>query len=109
MAMGMSYAEFWDSPPHLAVAYRKAYHLKREMDNEQAWLQGMYVYGGFSIALMNAFSKKGGTTHNYFERPFDIFPLTERQKKQREQEELDKMQKALEAMRAEQQRKKKQR
>ena len=108
MAMGMSYEQFWDSPPHLAVAYRKAYRLKREMDNEQAWLQGMYVYDAFAVCLANAFAKKGSKAHNYIEKPLDIFPLTEREKKRREQEERDKMQKALEAMRAEQQRKKKQ-
>ena len=39
MAMGMSYTEFWDGPPFLVVVYRKAFRIKREIENEQAWLK----------------------------------------------------------------------
>lgn len=106
LAMGMTYEQYWDEPPHLAVAYRKAYKLRREMDNEQAWLAGLYVYDAFAVCLKNAFSKRGSKQERYIEKPIDIYPLTEREKKRREQEETAKMQAALEAMRREQQRKK---
>ena len=46
--MGMSYEQFWDGHPHLAVAYRKAYKLKREIENEQAWL---HRFGSISAGL----------------------------------------------------------
>ena len=108
MAMGMSYTEFWDEPPFLAVAYRKAYRLKREIENEQAWLQGLYVYDAFAVCMANAFSKRGSKRQNYFEKPIDIFPLTEREKKEREQAEFAKMQAVMESMIQEQRRKKKQ-
>ena len=108
MAMGMSYTEFWDEPPFLGVAYRKAYRLKREIENEQAWLQGLYVYDAFAVCMSNAFSKRGTKRQNYFEKPIDIFPLTEREKKEREQAEFAKMQAAMENMIQEQRRKKKQ-
>ena len=108
MAMGMSHTEFWDEPPFLAVAYRKAYRLKREIENEQAWLQGLYVYDAFAVCMSNAFSKRGTKRQNYFEKPIDIFPLTEREKKEREQAEFAKMQAAMESMIQEQRRKKKQ-
>ena len=108
MAMGMSYTEFWDEPPFLAVAYRKAYRLKREIENEQAWLQGLYVYDAFAVCMSNAFSKRGSKRQNYFEKPIDIFPLTEREKKEREQAEFAKMQAVMESMIQEQRRKKKQ-
>lgn len=98
MAMGMSYTEFWESPPHLAVAYRNAYRLKREIDNEQAWLQGLYVFDAFAVCLANAFSKRGAKSQTYLEHPIDIFPLTEQEKKRREQKEYAKMQAALESM-----------
>ena len=98
MAMGMSYTQYWDQPPHLAVAYRKAYKLKRELDNEQAWLQGLYVYDAFAVCMANAFSKRGAKKEKYLERPIDIYPLTAIEKKRREQEEYAKMQKAMEAM-----------
>lgn len=109
MAMGMSYEQFWDGTPHLAVVYRKAYKIRREIDNEKAWLQGLYVYDAFAVCMANVFAKRGSRKPNYMERPIDIFPISEREKKRREKEEYAKMQKAMEAMRLEQQRRKKQR
>ena len=105
--MGMTYTQFWDESPYLAVAYRKAYRLKREVDNENAWLAGLYVCDAFAVSLANAFSKRGAKKRQYIERPIDIFPLTEREKKRREQEEFKRMDAALQAMRDAQQRTKK--
>ena len=96
--MGMTYDQFWDGSPYLAVVYRKAFKLQRERENENAWLQGLYIYDAFSVCLSNAFSKRGAKKQNYIEKPIDIFPLTEREKKRREKEEMAKMQKAMEAM-----------
>ena len=105
--MGMSYEQYWDAPPHLAVAYRKAFKLKRELENEQAWLNGLYVYDAFAVCMANVFSKRGAKKQEYLERPVDIFPLTEAEKKRREQEEYAKMQKAMESMVRKQKREKK--
>ena len=103
----MTYEQYWDAPPYLAVAFRKAFKLKRELANEQAWLQGMYVYDAFAVCLANAFSKRGAKKEKYFERPVDIFPLSEDEKKRREREERTKMQKAMESMVKKQRREKK--
>lgn len=104
--MGMTPTQYWDEDPYLAVAYRKAYRLRRAAENEMAWIQGMYVMDGFAVSLANAFKKKGQRPESYIERPIDIFPLTEEEKKQREQEQLEKTQKALKAMAKRQQRRK---
>lgn len=105
--MGMTYEQYWDAPPYLAVAYRKAYRLRREAENEQAWLQGLYVFDAFAVCIANVFAKRGSKKQTYIEKPFDIFPLTEREKKRREQAEQAKMQKAMEDMaRMQRQRKK---
>lgn len=96
--MGMSPEQYWDGPPSLAVAYRKAYRLKKESENEMAWLQGLYNYDAFAVCLANAFSKRGTKKQNYIEKPFDLFPLTEAEKARREAEENAKMQHAMEAM-----------
>jgi len=96
--MGMTYEQYWDGPPSIAVAYRKAYRLKREAENEQAWLQGLYNYDAFAVTLANAFRSKGAKRQNYFEKPIDIFPLTEAEKQRREREEMAKMQAAMRAM-----------
>ena len=105
--MGMTYEQYWEQSPYLAVAYRKAYRLRREADNEQAWLQGLYVFDAFAVCLANAFAKRGSKKQNYIEKPIDIYPLTEREKKRREAEENAKMQAAMEAMVREQRQKKK--
>ena len=106
--MGMTYEQYWDMSPYLVIAYRKAYKLKREIANEQAWLQGLYVYEAFAVCMANAFAKRGAKKENYLEKPVDIFPLTDSEKERREQEERDKMQKAMEAIARKQRRKKKQ-
>ena len=82
----------------MAVAYRKAYRLRREAENESLWLQGLYNYDAFAVVLANAFRAKGAKRQNYFEWPIDIFPLTDAEKRRLEAEENAKMQSALEAM-----------
>ena len=104
----MTYEQYWECPPYLAVAYRKAYRLRREAENEQAWLQGLYVFDAFAVCLANAFAKRGAKKQTYIEKPIDIFPLTEREKKRREQAEQAKMQKAMEDMARMQRQRKKQ-
>ena len=96
--MGMSYEQYWEGSPFLAVVYRKAYRLKRQIENEQAWLQGLYFYDAFAVCLANAFGKKGGKKQQYVDRPFDIFPLTKMEKKRRELEAELKMQQAMKEM-----------
>lgn len=96
--MGMSYEQYWEQSPYLTVVYRKAYRIKRETENEQAWLQGLYVFDAFAVVLANVFSKRGAKKQKYIERPIDIFPLTEREKKRREAEENAKMQAVMESM-----------
>ena len=104
----MSYEQFWNESPYLAVAYRDAYKLKRQIANEEAWLQGLYIYDAFAVCLANAFAKRGSTKQNYLEKPIDIFPLTEEEKRRREQVEIEKMQTAMRQIRRSQQQKKKQ-
>jgi len=105
--MGMSYEQYWEQSPYLVVAYRKAYRLRRETENEQAWLQGLYMFDAFAVVMANVFAKRGSKRQEYLERPIDIYPLTEREKKRREAEENAKMQAAMEAMARKQRQQKK--
>lgn len=98
--------QYWEQSPFLAVVYRKAYKLRRETENEQAWLQGLYFYDAVAVCFANAFSKRGAKKQNYFEHPLDIFPLTEKEKKRREKEEMLKMQEAMKAIARKQRQKK---
>ncbi len=106
--MGMTEEQYWDRSPQLAVAYRDAYRLQRKLQNEQAWLQGLYVFDAFAVVLANAFSKRGARKQNYLDKPIDILPLTEEERAQKIEEENRKMQEAMKAMAREQRRKKKQ-
>lgn len=105
--MGMTCEQYWDGPPSLAASYRKAYRLKRETENEMAWLQGLYVYDAFAVCIANVFRKKGAKLQSYIEKPIDIYPPTPAEKARREREEFEKMQRAMEEMRRAQKRKKK--
>jgi hypothetical protein len=105
--MGMSYEQYWEQSPYLVVAYRKAYRLRRETENEQAWLQGLYVFDAFAVVMANVFAKRGSKRQEYLERPIDIYPLTEREKKRRQAEENAKMQAATEAIARKQRQQKK--
>lgn len=107
MVMGMTYDQYWEGDPYMAVAYRKAYRLRRESENESLWLQGLYVFDAFSAVLENAFAKRGAARQTYLERPIDLFPLTEQEKKLREAQEREKMQKAMENMISKQRQRKK--
>lgn len=106
--MGMTYEQFWEESPYLVIAYREAYRLKRKISNEQAWLQGIYVFDAFAVCMANVFAKRGSKKQTYLEKPIDIFPLNEQEKKRLLEEENAKMQKAMEAMARNHRRKKKQ-
>ena len=96
--MGMTAEQYWEGSSKLAEAYRKAYKLKREEENEKAWMQGMYFYDAIAVCLSNAFSKRGAKKQNYIERPIDIYPPSEAELKRREAEEYKKMEAAMQAM-----------
>ncbi len=75
LAIGMSYAEYWEGDPKLAQYFRKAYHIKQEETNNNAWLQGMYVYDAVSTALYNAlrgFGKQKPPAKDYAKQPYDF-------------------------------------
>ena len=87
LAIGMSLAEYWEGDATLTRYYRKAYKLKQEQENNNAWLQGMYFYDALSTALHNALRGMGKSkpaAKDYPKQPYDIF------KKQKTEQELAK-------------------
>lgn len=73
----MSNREFWEEDPELLWAYRKSYmdkaKIKNEIDNYNAWLNGLYVYDAISKSLYNSFGRKETQpTINYTEKPYDF-------------------------------------
>ena len=75
LAIGMSYAEYWESDPKLAQYYRKAYQIKQDEINNNAWLQGMYIYDAVSTALHNALrgiGKNKPPAKDYAKQPYEF-------------------------------------
>lgn len=75
LSIGMSYAEYWEGDSKLAQYYRKAYRIKQDRFNNNAWLQGMYVYDAISTALHNAlrgFGKTKPPAKDYAKQPYEF-------------------------------------
>ena len=75
LAIGMSYAEYWEGDPSLAQYYRKAYRLRQEEYNNNAWLQGLYIYDAVSTALHNALRGMGKQKlpqKDYAKQPYSL-------------------------------------
>ena len=72
LAIGMSYAEYWEGDPSLARYYRKAYQIKQEEINNNAWLQGLYIYDAVSTAMHNALRDKKTRIREYAKQPYDF-------------------------------------
>ncbi len=75
LAIGMSYAEYWTKDSSLVRYYRKAYEIRQEEINNNAWLQGLYIYDAVSTALHNSmrgFSKTKPPAQEYTKKPYDF-------------------------------------
>lgn len=83
----MSVKDFWENDPELFWAYRFSYinKLKREseLNNYNAWLQGMYFFEGITIALANSFGK---ADYKYPTEPYGM--ETEKEEQMSEKEKL---------------------
>ena len=84
LAIGMSYGEYWEGDAALAQYFRKAYILKQEQKNHEAWLQGLYFYDALSSALHNALRDKKTHTRDYAKKPYEFYQRekTEEEKRQ---------------------------
>lgn len=70
----MTEEQYWDKDSTLVIAYRKAQEMRSERENQQAWLQGMYVYDAISrlSPILHAFAKKGTKAQPYPDAPYPI-------------------------------------
>jgi hypothetical protein len=71
----MSYAEYWEGDSSLTRYYRKAYQIKQEEINNNAWLQGLYIYDAVSTALHNAMRGMGKNkppAQKYAQKPYEF-------------------------------------
>ena len=74
----MSAEEYWDGDCTLVRAYREADEIQKARKNEEAWLQGLYIYQALCAVspLFRSFAKKGTKAQPYIEQPI---PITKQQ------------------------------
>ena len=72
LAIGMSSAEYWTGDPSLVRYFRKAYKIRQEEINNNAWLQGLYIYDAVSTAVHNALRGKNSTAKEYAKQPYNF-------------------------------------
>ncbi|HHT17879.1 MAG TPA: hypothetical protein GXZ77_09270 [Papillibacter sp.] len=70
----MTYELFWLEDVNLVKSYRKAFELRREMANQNAWLMGCYVYDALCAVspVLNAFAKRGTKPMPYHKEPYPL-------------------------------------
>ena len=86
----MTEAQYWDGDPLLPKYYREAENLRMERKNEEAWLQGMYVYDAILrlTPILHAFAKKGAKPKPYADEPYPITKKKQEDKQQRKEKEV---------------------
>lgn len=74
LSIGMTEEQYWDRDCCLVKFYRQAEDLRKERVNEEAWLQGMYVYDAIAriAPILHAFAKKGTKAQPYVEEAYPI-------------------------------------
>lgn len=72
LAIGMSSAEYWSGDPSLVRYYRKAYKIRQDEINNNAWLQGLYIYDAVSTAVHNALRGKNSKAREYAKQPYNF-------------------------------------
>ena len=74
LAMGMTYDEFYNKDHTLVIAYRKAFEMKREKENQDMWILGAYVYQAVARVspLYNPFAKHP-KAEDYLDKPFPLY------------------------------------
>lgn len=90
MALGMTYEQFWYGDPWMVKTFERAHELKKEMLNEQMWMQGLYIYDAVKAVVSSALGKKT----DYMKQPVDLHPVTDAEK---EREKAIRYFKALQA------------
>lgn len=74
LSIGMTPEQYWDEDCCLTKAYRKAYEIRRDRKNWEAWLQGLYIYEALCDVspVLNAFAKEGTRPAEYAKEPYAL-------------------------------------
>lgn len=102
MAMGMTYADYWDGEIGMKTAYRRAFRIRMENEARIAdrdnWYMGQYIISALNSVVLvvpGVNAKPGVTMPDYIEKP--IMEIAEEKKKAevKKQHEEDQMKLAM--------------
>lgn len=70
----MTYEQYWEQDSWLVKYYRRAWEIRRDEVNFEAWLQGMYVYEAIADVspILHPFAKRGTKARKYAEKPYEF-------------------------------------
>ena len=94
MAMGMTYAEYMNGENELVIYYRKADEIRQRRLNEEAWLNGRYIYEALCTATVAVGFPDKTRSVAYPEKPH---PITEEEMRAEELAQRKKMYAKVEA------------
>lgn len=88
--IGMTRDEYWNQDPYIIEEYLGAYKIRREEQNWQAWLSGIYTFDSVSAVIGNIHFDKGGhTVQKPMEKPLQIFPDTPDEAERKRQRQIN--------------------
>lgn len=82
LAIGISKYDFFHSTPKELQAYDKAYEIRRNIQDEQDWMLGLYFYEAVSVVVGNALRKKTAKPLSFRDKPI-LKELEEKRAKER--------------------------
>ncbi len=87
ISIGMTWEDFWHGDALMARAYRKAQRIRNKRENQQLWMQGLYVYKALLCVspILHAFAKAGTKPEPYPDMPY---PIDEQDAREQEIEQL---------------------
>ena len=85
MSIGMSYQDYWYGDVDLVRYYYKAYQLRLEQQDYNAWIAGAYVKMAIESSIGNAFRKNSADAVTYPTEPYSIAEQRRREATEEEQ------------------------
>ena len=85
MSYGMTYEQFWDGDVCAHKAYKEAAKLLIKRQNEQAHLQGAYIYEALAAVAPLFRGMKPSRAQAYRKEPYDIFAEDAKRREEEEQ------------------------
>lgn len=99
----MTYEQYWEGPPSLAVAYRESFRMREEYNNRMAWLLGAYNFSALDRWFANIhFDNRHHDPVSYLDKPFELMREADwKEQLVNEKKEREEMVKKLDSLRLE--------